>query len=70
MAIEIPYHVRRKLEQKEVEIVEGPDFSLRCTTCGATWTPETENRLRLPKDTGGAPRAATRRPARRRNPTG
>ena len=49
MALDIPYHVRRKLEQKEVEIVEDADFALRCTACGATWTPETENRLRLPK---------------------
>ena len=49
MSTDVPYHVRRKLEQKEVEVLEGEGFTLRCMECGATWSPETENRLRLPK---------------------
>ena len=46
---QIPYHVRRKMEQKKIEPVEGPELTLRCQTCGCTWKPETEGRQRLPK---------------------
>lgn len=46
---EIPYHVRRKLRQKEIEISDESNLTLRCKTCGETWNPETENRQRLPK---------------------
>jgi len=46
---EIPYHVRRKLEQKRVEITDEFKFVLRCGACHKAWTPVTENRLRLPK---------------------
>ncbi len=47
---EVPYHVRRKLNQKEVDIVEGSEFKLRCRNCGATWEPQIEGRMRLPKN--------------------
>ena len=46
---EIPYHVRRKLRQKEIEISDESSFTLKCKICGEIWTPETENRQRLPK---------------------
>ena len=45
----IPYHVKRKMEQKKIELVEGAEFTLRCQICGSTWTPEMEGRKRLPK---------------------
>lgn len=45
----IPYHVRRKLEEKQVEIIEAPEITLRCKTCGSTWKPDTRDRKRLPK---------------------
>ncbi|MHA2030430.1 MAG: response regulator transcription factor, partial [Candidatus Kariarchaeaceae archaeon] len=45
----IPYHVRRKLEEKQVEVLEGPEITLRCKTCGSTWKPDVRGRKRLPK---------------------
>lgn len=47
--ITIPYHVRKKLEEKEVEALEGPEITLRCKTCGSTWKPDMKGRKRLPK---------------------
>ena len=45
----IPYHVRRKLEEKRVEILKAPEITLRCKTCGSTWKPDIKGRKRLPK---------------------
>ena len=45
----IPYHVRRKLEEKQVDILEAPEITLRCKTCGSTWKPDIKGRKRLPK---------------------
>ena len=45
----IPYHVRKKLEEKEVETLDGPEIILRCKTCGSTWKPDMRGRKRLPK---------------------
>ena len=45
----IPYHVRRKLEEKQVEILEDPEITLRCKICGSTWKPDMRGRKRLPK---------------------
>ena len=45
----IPYHVRKKLEEKQVETLEGPEITLRCKTCGSTWKPDMTGRKRLPK---------------------
>ena len=45
----IPYHVKRKLQEKQVETLNGPEITLRCKTCGATWKPDMTGRKRLPK---------------------
>jgi len=45
----IPYHVKRKLQEKQVETIDGPEITLRCKTCGATWKPDMRGRKRLPK---------------------
>ncbi|UCH56878.1 MAG: response regulator [Candidatus Bathyarchaeota archaeon] len=45
----IPYHIRRKLDQKQIDLVEGEEFTLRCRNCSRAWTPDTRNRQRLPK---------------------
>jgi len=45
----IPYHVRKKLEEKQVETLEGPEITLRCKTCGSIWKPDMRGRKRLPK---------------------
>ena len=46
---EVPYHVKRKLEEKQVETLEGSEITLRCKTCGSTWKPDMKGRKRLPK---------------------
>jgi len=46
----IPYHVRRNLELKNVDLVDEASFTLKCTNCNHTWAPETEGRKRLPKN--------------------
>jgi CheY-like chemotaxis protein len=64
-----PYHVRRKLEQKQVEIVEGTEFTLRCTNCNTTWTPETEGRQRLPKRYWECPQGCNTKIGKKTKPT-
>lgn len=46
----IPYHVRRNLGQKNVELIDEASFTLKCTNCNHTWAPKTEGRKRLPKN--------------------
>jgi PleD family two-component response regulator len=46
----IPYHVRRNLEKRNVELVDEASFTLRCANCNQTWAPKTEGRKRLPKN--------------------
>ena len=46
----IPYHVRRNLERKNVELVDEASFTLKCANCNHTWSPETEGKKRLPKN--------------------
>lgn len=45
----IPYHVKRKLQEKQVETLNGPEITIRCKTCGTTWKPDMRGRKRLPK---------------------
>ena len=45
----IPYHVKRKLGEKQVETIDGPEITLRCKICGSTWKPDMRGRKRLPK---------------------
>jgi FixJ family two-component response regulator len=47
--MELPYHVRKKLQDKHVELVEGQGLTLKCMGCGSTWTVDTGERRRLPK---------------------
>jgi PleD family two-component response regulator len=46
----VPYHVRRNLKRKNVELVDEGSFTLQCTICNHTWTPEIEGRKRMPKN--------------------
>jgi CheY-like chemotaxis protein len=45
----MPYHVRKKLEEKQVEALDRSEITLRCKTCGSTWKPDMTGRKRLPK---------------------
>ena len=45
----IPYHVKRKLDESQVETLESPEITLRCKTCGSTWKLDMRGRKRLPK---------------------
>lgn len=45
----IPYHVKRKLDDKQVDIVDEEQFILKCRNCNQTWKPDSEGRVRLPK---------------------
>jgi FixJ family two-component response regulator len=47
--MELSYHVRKKLRDKQVELAEGRGLTLRCMGCGSTWTVDTIDRRRLPK---------------------
>jgi CheY-like chemotaxis protein len=49
LSTELAYHIKRKMEQKQIDLIEGPEFILKCQNCGRTWKPETEGRKRLPK---------------------
>ena len=49
-ATKIPYHIRRNLTQKKVELVDEASFTLKCANCNETWTPKVEGRKRLPKN--------------------
>ena len=46
----VPYHVRRNLKRKNVELVDEGSFTLQCTNCNHTWTLEIEGRKRMPKN--------------------
>ena len=48
-ANELPYHVKRKLQDKQIDIIDEDQFMLKCRNCNATWKPESEGRVRLPK---------------------
>jgi CheY-like chemotaxis protein len=46
---EVSYHVKRKMKQKQIELIEGPEYIFKCQICGRTWNPVIEGRKRLPK---------------------
>lgn len=46
----VPYHVRRNLRRKNVELVNEDTFTLKCLSCEHTWTPEIEGKKRMPKN--------------------
>jgi CheY-like chemotaxis protein len=47
--MELPYHVKKKLQDKQVELTEGQGLTLRCIVCRSIWTVDTSERRRLPK---------------------
>ncbi len=44
-----PRHVRKKIENENLELIDATQFILKCKQCGNTWKVETGDRVRLPK---------------------